>query len=148
MFPLYTSYVCLNSFLRHIPIYSFFFALVFLTAFGATAAGIACLLFAVIQVDASYWTFAFPSTILVICGTDFVFATGALFVARVAHDDEQCVAAGVYHTSSQVCTRFSFISFFGVYDAFFPSYLSINLIISPVTLFLSNLISNSGRASY
>jgi hypothetical protein len=111
--------LCVSSSNRHIPIYSFLFAPVIPTALGATAAGIACFLFAVIQVDASYWTFAFPSTILVVCGTNFIFATGALFVARIAHDDEQGVAAGVYHTSSQVCTRFSFFSFFGV----FPSYL-------------------------
>ena len=82
--------VQLNSFLRHIPTYSFFFALVILTALGATATGIACLLFAVIH-----------------------------------------------------CTRFNFFFLFLECTS-----LSINHIISPETLFLSNLNSNSGRASY
>ena len=61
-----------------------------------------------IQVDAPYWTFAFPSTILVVWGADFIFATGALFVSCVAREDEQSVAGGIFQTCSQVCTCFGF----------------------------------------
>lgn len=55
-----------------------------------------------IQVNASYWAFGFPSTVLVVWGADFIFATGALFVSHVAHEDEQSVAGGIYQTCSQV----------------------------------------------
>ncbi len=73
-------------------------------ALGTIATSIACLLFAVIQVNAPYWAFGFPSTVLVVWGADFIFATGALFVSHVAQEDEQSVAGGIYQTCSQVST--------------------------------------------
>ena len=59
-----------------------------------------------IRVDAPYWFFAFPSTILVVWGADFIFATGALFVSCVAREDEQSMAGGIFQMCSQVRAHF------------------------------------------
>ena len=71
-------------------------------ATGTIATGLGCLLFAIIQVDAPYWAFGFPSAILIVWGADFVFSAGMLFISRVAHEDEQSVAGGIFQTCIQV----------------------------------------------
>ena len=71
-------------------------------ALGTIATGLGCLLFAIIQVDAPYWAFGFPSAILIVWGADFVFSAGMLFISRVAHEDEQSVAGGIFQTCIQV----------------------------------------------
>jgi len=89
---------------------------IYLLSLGTIATSIACLLFAVIQVNAPYWAFGFPSTVLVVWGADFIFATGALFVSHVAHEDEQSVAGGIYQTCSQLGTAFGLAVTTIVYD--------------------------------
>ncbi|KAF8621310.1 hypothetical protein AX15_007905 [Amanita polypyramis BW_CC] len=79
---------------------------IYFLSIGTIATGIACLLFAIIKVDATFWAFSFPSTVLTVWGADFVFACGSLFVARVAHPHEQSVAGGIFQTLTQLGTSF------------------------------------------
>ncbi|KAG8957580.1 hypothetical protein FRC00_003783 [Tulasnella sp. 408] len=51
---------------------------------------------------ATYWAFGFPAATLVVFGADFVFATGSIFVAKVALPEEQSLAGGVFNTVMQV----------------------------------------------
>ncbi|KAG8913547.1 hypothetical protein FRC01_004488, partial [Tulasnella sp. 417] len=69
---------------------------------GGTATGVACLLFANIVPHTTYWAFGFPAAVLVVFGADFVFATGSIFVAKVALSDEQSLAGGLFNTLMQV----------------------------------------------
>ncbi|KAG8904217.1 hypothetical protein FRB99_002081 [Tulasnella sp. 403] len=69
---------------------------------GCAATGTACLLFAIINTKATFWAFGFPSATLVVFGADFVFATGSIFVAKVALPEEQSLAGGVFNTLMQV----------------------------------------------
>ncbi|KAG8923575.1 hypothetical protein FRC00_006067 [Tulasnella sp. 408] len=73
-----------------------------LLGIGCTATGVACLLFANIVPHATFWAFGFPSATLVVFGADFVFATGSIFVAKVALPEEQSLAGGVFNTLMQV----------------------------------------------
>ncbi|KAG8949635.1 hypothetical protein FRC04_008381 [Tulasnella sp. 424] len=73
-----------------------------LLGIGCAATGAACLLFANIVPHATYWAFGFPAATLVVFGADFVFATGSIFVAKVALPEEQSLAGGVFNTVMQV----------------------------------------------
>ncbi|KAK7451311.1 hypothetical protein VKT23_012652 [Stygiomarasmius scandens] len=75
-----------------------------LFALGTCMTGCASLLFALIDPNAVYWAFGFPSTILSVMGADFVFASGTLFVAKVSVGHEQSVAGAVFQTMAQVST--------------------------------------------
>lgn len=72
------------------------------TVSGTMATGAGCLLFALINPSASYWAFGFPAAVLTVFGADFIFASGTLFVARVALPHEQSLAGGVFQTVTQV----------------------------------------------
>ncbi|KAG8681887.1 hypothetical protein FRC09_017164 [Ceratobasidium sp. 395] len=78
----------------------------FLIAFGCFFTSLACLLFAVIIPSATYWAFGFPSAVVVVFGADFMFATGSLFVAKIALPQEQSVAGGIFNTVNQLGTAF------------------------------------------
>ena len=41
--------------------------------------------------------------VLSVCGADFVFASGTLFVAKVALPGEQSVASALFQTMNQAC---------------------------------------------
>ncbi|KAF8340762.1 efflux transporter [Cantharellus anzutake] len=71
---------------------------------GCVMAGLAPLLFAIIDPLATYWVFGFPAAIFGVFGADFIFASGSLFVAKVARLDEQSVAGGLFTTLTQVGT--------------------------------------------
>lgn len=64
--------------------------------------GVANLLFAVINPEATYWAFGFPAAILSVFGADFVFASGTLFVAKVCLPHEQSVGGALFQTMTQV----------------------------------------------
>lgn len=70
---------------------------------GTAFTAVANLLFAVIQVEATYWAFGFPAAILSVFGADFVFAAGSLFVAKVSLLHEQSVSGALLQTMMQVC---------------------------------------------
>ncbi|GJJ06804.1 hypothetical protein Clacol_001000 [Clathrus columnatus] len=84
---------------------------------GTLATGCGCLLFAVIDPSAPYWAFGFPASILSVWGADFIFACGTLFVARVAHADEQSLAGGVFQTVAQLGKAFGLAITTNVYNS-------------------------------
>jgi hypothetical protein len=49
-----------------------------------------------------YWAFSFPSTIIIVFGTEFVFSCGTMFVAEIALPHEQSVAGALFQTIAQV----------------------------------------------
>ncbi|CAE6425463.1 unnamed protein product [Rhizoctonia solani] len=77
-----------------------------LIAFGCFFTALASLLFAVIVPSASYWAFGFPAAAIVVFGADFMFATGSLFVAKIALPHEQSLAGGIFNTVNQLGTAF------------------------------------------
>lgn len=64
--------------------------------------GLAALLFAVIDPNATYWAFGFPAAIVSVIGADFIFSTGTLYVAKVAEPHEISLAGGVFQCMTQV----------------------------------------------
>ncbi|EJD53286.1 putative efflux transporter [Auricularia subglabra TFB-10046 SS5] len=91
--------VIVGLFVAHIP-------MVYLVVLGAGATAIAALLFAVIDEHATYWAYNFPAAVLSVFGADFIFASGAIFVARVALPGEQSVAGGLFQTLVQLGSAF------------------------------------------
>jgi hypothetical protein len=61
----------------------------------------AAILFALIDPKATYWAFGFPSTVLIVFGSDFVYAAGTIFVAKIARLDERSVAGALFQTMTQ-----------------------------------------------
>ncbi|KZV97648.1 MFS general substrate transporter, partial [Exidia glandulosa HHB12029] len=79
--------VIIGLFIAHIP-------LVYLVTIGTGLTAVSALLFAIIDESAPYWAYNFPAAILSVFGADFIFASGAIFVAKVALPSEQSVAGG------------------------------------------------------
>ncbi|KAK7444033.1 hypothetical protein VKT23_015430 [Stygiomarasmius scandens] len=75
---------------------------VVLIAAGTAFTGTASLFFAIINPDAPYWDFGFPSAIFSVFGADFVFASGTLFIATVSAQYEQSVAGAVFQEMTQI----------------------------------------------
>ncbi|CDO78208.1 hypothetical protein BN946_scf184701.g6 [Trametes cinnabarina] len=90
---------------------------VFLIVLGTLLTGVGNLLFAVIDPAAPYWAFGFPAAIVSVAGTDFVYATGTLFVAKVCLRHEQSVGGALFQTLTQVGTAFGIAISTIVYDA-------------------------------
>ncbi|KAG5653775.1 hypothetical protein H0H81_010616 [Sphagnurus paluster] len=76
----------------------------YLIVIGTAGTSLACLLFAVIQPDAVYWAFGFPGAVVAVIGADFVFASGTLFIAKVAEPHEQSLAGALFQTMTQLGT--------------------------------------------
>lgn len=79
-------------------------ALVWMLGIGTLATTVACLLFAIIIPDATYWTFAFPATLLSSMGADIISSVGTLFIAKVVLPQEQSVTAALFITMTQLGT--------------------------------------------
>ncbi|KAJ1302260.1 hypothetical protein OPQ81_001079 [Rhizoctonia solani] len=73
---------------------------------GCFFTGLAALLFAVIIPSETYWAFGFPAAAVVVFGADFMFATGSIFVAKIALPHEQSLAGGIFNTLNQLGTAF------------------------------------------
>ncbi|KIK39599.1 hypothetical protein CY34DRAFT_808124 [Suillus luteus UH-Slu-Lm8-n1] len=71
---------------------------------GTLVTASAAILFALIDPKATYWAFGFPSTVLIVFGSDFVYAAGTIFVAKIARPDERSVAGALFQTMTQVGT--------------------------------------------
>ncbi|KAG0149735.1 hypothetical protein CROQUDRAFT_73887 [Cronartium quercuum f. sp. fusiforme G11] len=69
---------------------------------GCLGTTISCLLMAIMDPSAIYWTYNFFSISLSVIGPGFVFAVGTLYGARVANKNEQAVAGGIFHTFAQI----------------------------------------------
>lgn len=89
---------------------------VFLLVVGTAATGCAALLFAVVGPGAPYWAYGFPGAILSVFGADFIFASGTIFVAKVALPHEQSVAGALFMTMTQIGTAFGLTISTIVYD--------------------------------
>ncbi|KAJ6468230.1 MFS general substrate transporter [Mycena sanguinolenta] len=77
-----------------------------LVAFGTSFTALAALLFAIIKPSSPYWSYGFVAPIVSVFGADFVFASGTLFVAKVALPHEQSLAGGLFQTLTQLGTAF------------------------------------------
>ncbi|KAK0476081.1 efflux transporter [Armillaria novae-zelandiae] len=78
--------------------------IVWILASGTLATGCASLFFSLIDPNASYWRFGFPSAILSVFGADFVFASGTIFVAQIVEPHEQSLSGALFQTMNQVGT--------------------------------------------
>ncbi|KAK0200895.1 efflux transporter [Desarmillaria ectypa] len=79
-------------------------SIVWILASGTLATGCASLFFALIDPNASYWRFGFPSAILSVFGADFVFASGTIFVAKIVEPHEQSLSGALFQTMNQIGT--------------------------------------------
>lgn len=75
-------------------------------AFGALATSFSALLWATIKPSAIYWQYGFPAAVLAVCGADFVFSTGTLFIAKVTSPSEQSVAGALFQTLTSLGASF------------------------------------------
>ena len=69
---------------------------------GTVLTGTASLLFALIDPASPYWAFGFPAAVVSVFGADFVFASGTIFVAKIALPHEQSLAGALFNTMTQV----------------------------------------------
>src|SRR5688572_10688675 len=72
-----------------------------LIVLGTGATTMACLLFAIIRPDVTYWAYGFPATELSVMGADLVFSAGTVFIAKFALPHEQSVAGALFNTMTQ-----------------------------------------------
>ncbi|KAF9034485.1 putative efflux transporter [Hymenopellis radicata] len=77
---------------------------VFILATGTLVTACASVFFALIDPNATYWAFGFPSAIFSVFGADFVFSVGTIFVARVVLPNEQSLAGALFQTMTQIGT--------------------------------------------
>ncbi|KNZ53839.1 hypothetical protein VP01_3121g2 [Puccinia sorghi] len=73
-----------------------------LMVLGCMGTAISCLLSAIMDTSASYWTYNFASVALSVVGPDFVFATGTMYGSQISSPSEQAVTGGVFHTFAQM----------------------------------------------
>lgn len=99
--PMFVTGIILNTIIvliiARVPI-------VWILASGTLATGCASLFFALIDPNASYWRFGFPSAILSVFGADFVFASGTIFVAKIVEPNEQSLSGALFQTMNQIGT--------------------------------------------
>jgi nitrate/nitrite transporter NarK len=99
LLPMFFSGIVCNIF---VVIMAARIALVWMLGIGTVATTVACLLFAIIDPDATYWAFAFPAIFLSSMGADIISSVGTLFIAKVVQPHEQSVAGGLFVTMTQV----------------------------------------------
>jgi len=79
-------------------------SVVWILGIGTLSTATACLLFALIIPNVTYWAFAFPAIYIGVLGADFVFSAGTLFIAKYALPHEQSVAGALFNTMVQLGT--------------------------------------------
>ncbi|KAF9649381.1 MFS general substrate transporter [Thelephora ganbajun] len=85
-----------------------------LTAFGS-------IFFSLVEDGQSYWSYGFPSAVIIVFGADFVFSSGTLFIAKCALPHEQSVAGALFSVMTQVGTAFGLAITTIVYNAVLES---------------------------
>ncbi|KAK5736800.1 hypothetical protein LTR17_007125 [Elasticomyces elasticus] len=75
------------------------------------------LLIAFNKTDSSYWTFFFPSFILLVMGADLEFNVANMYVMSSMPPSQQSIAGGIFQTVSKLCTTLGF----GIATAIFTS---------------------------
>ncbi|KAG1852813.1 major facilitator superfamily domain-containing protein [Suillus subalutaceus] len=78
--------------------------LVIFAVSGTLLTASAAILFALIDPTVTYWAFAFPATVLVVFGADFMYSAGTIFVAKIALPHERSVAGALFQTMTQLGT--------------------------------------------
>ncbi|KAG2147771.1 major facilitator superfamily domain-containing protein [Suillus bovinus] len=78
------------------------FPLVIFAVSGTLLTAFAAILFALIDPTVTYWAFCFPSTVIVVFGADFVYSSGTIFIAKIAHPHERSVAGAMFQTMAQL----------------------------------------------
>jgi len=73
-----------------------------LMVLGCLGTATSCLLSAIMDTSASYWTYNFFAVALSVVGPDFVFATGTMYGSQISSPSEQAVTGGVFHTFAQM----------------------------------------------
>ncbi|PLW23643.1 hypothetical protein PCASD_12367 [Puccinia coronata f. sp. avenae] len=73
-----------------------------LMVLGCLGTAVSCLLSAIMDTSASYWTYNFFAVALSVIGPDFVFATGTMYGSQISSPSEQAVTGGVFHTFAQM----------------------------------------------
>ncbi|KAI0251788.1 putative efflux transporter [Lactifluus subvellereus] len=75
---------------------------VYIIAVGTLMTGCANIFFAVIDPNATYWAFGFPSACLIVLGADFTFASGTLFISKISPPHEQSVAGALFQAMARI----------------------------------------------
>ncbi|KAE9400439.1 putative efflux transporter [Gymnopus androsaceus JB14] len=113
MVPMFVTGLLCNAFVAlfvgHVP-------MTILVACGTALTGCSALLFAVINPNAAYWAYGFPSAIIAVVGADFVFACGTMYVAKNCLPHEQSVGGAVFQTMTQIGTALGVTVSTVVYD--------------------------------
>ena len=77
-------------------------SIVLFAAVGTLMTGCANIVFAVIDPDATYWAFGFPSACLIVLGAEFTFASGTLFISKISLPHEQSVAGALFQAMTMI----------------------------------------------
>ncbi|KAK0286538.1 hypothetical protein LTR91_014903 [Friedmanniomyces endolithicus] len=75
------------------------------------------LLIAFNKTDSSYWSFFFPSFILLVMGADLEFNVANMYVMSSMPPSQQSIAGGIFQTVAKLCTTLGF----GITTAIFSS---------------------------
>lgn len=67
-----------------------------MSVFGTMMTACGSIFFALVKEGQSYWSYGFPSAVIVVFGADFVFSSGTLFIAKCALPHEQSVAGALF----------------------------------------------------
>lgn len=76
----------------------------YLLIIGTLGTSIAPLLFAVQDVNSSYWTYQFFAMGLSVLGADFIFSLGIMYVSTVAAEEgegSQGLAGGIFNSTTR-----------------------------------------------
>uniref|UniRef100_A0A8H7XJB0 Major facilitator superfamily (MFS) profile domain-containing protein n=1 Tax=Psilocybe cubensis TaxID=181762 RepID=A0A8H7XJB0_PSICU len=101
LLPMFVSGIACNVF---VGLMAAHVTVVWLVAIGAGATAAACLLFAIINPETTYWAYAFNASYLSVMGADFVFSAGTLFIAKFSLPHEQSVSGALFNTMTQLGT--------------------------------------------
>ena len=74
----------------------------FFAAVGTLMTGCANIFFAVIDPNATYWAFGFPSACLIVLGAEFTYVSATLFISKISLPHEQSVAGGLLHAMTKI----------------------------------------------
>jgi len=91
--------------------------IVYLIGIGTLLTAFGNMFFSLVREDQSYWSYGFPSAIIVVFGADFVFSSGTLFIAKCALPHEQSVAGALFTVMTQLGTAFGLAITTIIYNA-------------------------------
>jgi hypothetical protein len=77
-------------------------SIVFFVAVGTLMTGCANIFFAVIDPDATYWAFGFPSACLIVLGAEFTYVSGMLFISKISLPHEQSIAGALLQAMTKI----------------------------------------------